>query len=102
MMVTPKHFAYGEVQGSNTPQGSNLWTTASRLIDTLRTTTNAVNTPPGTGLTYKESDGVRHNGSFRKLSSGGAHFAFVDGHVDWVDEFIDTRIYSAHAICGRW
>jgi prepilin-type N-terminal cleavage/methylation domain-containing protein/prepilin-type processing-associated H-X9-DG protein len=92
-----KTFAFGEVQAADTTEGSNIWTTAGRLCDTLRTTTNAINTPPGTGLRFQEVSGEYRNAAFGSYHSGGALFVFVDGHVEFVDEFIDSRIYNARA-----
>jgi prepilin-type N-terminal cleavage/methylation domain-containing protein/prepilin-type processing-associated H-X9-DG protein len=91
-----KTFAFGEVQGADTAESSNLWTSGARLCDTLRTTTNAVNTPPGTGLVYT-GDGIPRNAAFGSYHASGALFAFVDGHVEFVDEFIDFNIYNARA-----
>jgi hypothetical protein len=94
-----KTFAFGEVQGADTPEGSNVWTTASRVSDTLRTTTNAVNTPPGTGIVFVEPypGSTLHNAAFGSYHPDGAHFVYVDAHVDWVNEFTNTTLYSAYA-----
>lgn len=91
---TSKSFAYGEVRGADTGESRNVWSLAVRVLDTLRTTTNAVNTLPGKGVVFSTAN---NNAAFGSAHPDGAHFVYVDGHVDWIEDFINTRIYDAKA-----
>jgi prepilin-type N-terminal cleavage/methylation domain-containing protein/prepilin-type processing-associated H-X9-DG protein len=95
---TSKTFAVGEVVGSDTCHGVNMWTKASRFQTCLRTTVNSLNTPPGTG-TYQDDTGggpsALHNGAFGSQHPTGSNFVFADGHVTFLSENIDTPTYQA-------
>jgi prepilin-type N-terminal cleavage/methylation domain-containing protein/prepilin-type processing-associated H-X9-DG protein len=87
---TSKTFAAGEVQAADTPEGENVWTTAGRLVSTLRNTFNSLNKAPGTGFLYSVN-----NGAFGSDHPGGGNFVFADGHVTFVNENIDLPTYQA-------
>ncbi len=78
----------GEVRLSDTWESSNAWTYAISHADTLRTTRNPLNTPPGSGVAVE-----RQNGAFGSWHSGGALFGFADGHVQWLSQEIDHSLY---------
>lgn len=80
----------GEVIDSHTANGSNRWLIASRHGDSLRTTDNPLNTPPGSGVVY---NGL--NGAFQSRHPGGGNFAFGDGSVRFISETIDLATYRA-------
>jgi prepilin-type N-terminal cleavage/methylation domain-containing protein/prepilin-type processing-associated H-X9-DG protein len=85
-----KTIGVGEVVLADIWESSNTWTYALALADSLRTTTNPLNTRPGGGVTY-----YRQNGAFGSNHPGGAQFAFLDGHVAWVSDDIDAKEYRA-------
>jgi prepilin-type N-terminal cleavage/methylation domain-containing protein/prepilin-type processing-associated H-X9-DG protein len=84
----------GEVIDAHTNLSRNIWTQASRHESCLRSTENAVNTKPGTGITTKPYD-VALFGGFGSRHPAGAHFAFGDGHVAFIAENIDLATYRA-------
>jgi prepilin-type processing-associated H-X9-DG protein len=92
---TSKTFAIGEVQKSDTPEGACVWTVSSRLTLTFRSTWKPLNTPPGSGSAYKESDGTIDNSAFGSEHKGGGNFVYVDGHVNFVSENVDFLSYQA-------
>ncbi len=83
-------FFIGEVIRSHTAQGVNRWWIAVRHTDSLRTTDNPLNTPPGTGVHYNGN-----NGAFGSFHPGGGNFAFGDGTVRFISNTIDLTIYRA-------
>ncbi|MFM7185869.1 MAG: DUF1559 domain-containing protein, partial [Planctomycetota bacterium] len=86
---TTKTLLIGEVQDPTSPQ--NRFWLAIRHQDSLRSTDNPINTPPGQGVTYPASAGA--NGAFGSPHPGGAMFAMVDGAVRFIDESIDLTAY---------
>ncbi len=86
----------GEVLDSHTAESMNIWTQAGRHLSSLRTAENAINTPPGTGITTAPY-GVQLNGAFGSKHVGGAHFLFGDGHVSMLNENLSLTIYRALA-----
>ncbi len=93
----------GEVIEADTPNSLCRWSVGSRHRDTLRTTDNPLNTPPGEGQVVEMySDNVdgqnvprRVNGAFASKHSGGASFAYADGRVTFLVENIDLPTYRA-------
>ncbi|MBN2577577.1 MAG: DUF1559 domain-containing protein [Pirellulales bacterium] len=59
---------------------------------TLRATSNPINTRPG-DLNYPNYNG--QNGAFGSRHRGGCHFVFGDARVDFLDENIDFQVYQA-------
>lgn len=99
---TSKTFAVGEVIGSDTIASVNMWTKASRLQTCLRTTVNPINVindDNWANLTVSDpsapSGNAHQNATFGSDHSGGAQFVFVDGHVSFLTENIETTTYRA-------
>lgn len=78
----------GEVLGAHLWESSNIWTYGRVNADSLRTTTNPLNTMPGDGIVRE-----RRNGAFGSQHGGGANFAFGDGHVAFISDSIDLELY---------
>jgi len=87
---TSNTFFAGEVIGSHTSQSSNRWLLAIRHLDSLRTTDNPLNTPPGQGVVYSSA-----NGAFASFHPGGGNFGFGDGSVRFISDTIELSIYRA-------
>jgi len=83
-------FFVGEVVKSHTPEGVNRWWIAGRHTDSLRTTDNPLNTPPGQGVVYGSN-----NGAFGSFHPGGGNFGFGDGTVRFISDTIDLAVYRA-------
>jgi prepilin-type N-terminal cleavage/methylation domain-containing protein/prepilin-type processing-associated H-X9-DG protein len=83
-------FLLGEVALADTWESSNTWSYAIVHADSLRTTANPLNTPPGAGRTVD-----RQNGAFGSEHPGGAQFAFADGHVDFLSDDVEPATYRA-------
>ena len=81
-------FFVGEVLGSDLWESSNVWTYAIANADSLRTTTNPLNTQPGAGITIE-----LRNGAFGSTHPGGGNFVYGDAHVEFVDESIEMSVY---------
>jgi prepilin-type N-terminal cleavage/methylation domain-containing protein/prepilin-type processing-associated H-X9-DG protein len=96
-------FFVGEVVEGHTPLGSNKWSVAARHDNSLRTTDNPPNTPPGLGIVdnrYKvmwngKEVELKQNGAFGSRHPGGVNFAFGDGHTEFITENIDLTTYRA-------
>ena len=84
----------GEVVEADTVESSNRWAVASRHLDSLRSTENPLNTPPGTGIVL-DAYGYRCNGAFGSCHPAGGLFGFGDGHVTFISENIDLATYQA-------
>lgn len=84
----------GETIRGHLQESSNRWMIGSRHLDSLRTTDNPLNTPPGTGVVVTLY-GYSTNGAFGSFHPGGGNFAFGDGHVEFISENIDLRSYRA-------
>lgn len=86
----------GEVFAGDTMESANRWTISGRHVDTLRSTRNAINTPPGTGITTNLY-GYSCNGAFGSSHTGGAYFAFGDTRTVFIEDEVDTKVYNAIA-----
>jgi prepilin-type N-terminal cleavage/methylation domain-containing protein/prepilin-type processing-associated H-X9-DG protein len=89
-----KTIIVGEVIEAHTQLSSNIWTRALRLVDCQRTTFNSINTLPGGGVPANVS-GLALSSAFGSKHSGGANFAFGDGHVQFFTNTIDQAVYEA-------
>jgi prepilin-type processing-associated H-X9-DG protein/prepilin-type N-terminal cleavage/methylation domain-containing protein len=101
---TSKTFLVGEVAKPHTGDSSNKWTYGQRYLDTMRCTDNPVNTEPGTGVTLTAYDdpanSQKENGAFGSNHTGGANFAFADGHVTFVPDDVSLPVYRAMSTKG--
>ncbi len=86
----------GEVIAAHTSESSNRWLIGSRHTDCLRSTENAINTPPGKGIAL-DLYGYKANGAFGSKHAGGANFAFGDGSVSFLRDNVDLKIYRGLA-----
>ena len=84
----------GEVIDAHLPESSNIWTRAVREMDTMRSTSNPINTLPG-GPVYLDRYEIKVNGAFASRHSGGANFMFGDGRVRFLSENIGLDVYQA-------
>jgi prepilin-type N-terminal cleavage/methylation domain-containing protein/prepilin-type processing-associated H-X9-DG protein len=71
----------------------NHWSTAGRWSYSWRTTSVPINTRYNELTTIINSSPL--NGAFGSQHTGGAHFAFGDGNVRFIEDTIDLRIYKA-------
>jgi type II secretory pathway pseudopilin PulG len=83
-------FIVGEVVGFDVSGHVNRWMIAGRHVDSLRTTDNPLNTPPGTGVVYGSS-----NGAFGSYHPGGGQFALADGSARFIADSVDLAVYRA-------
>ena len=83
-------FFVGEVVRPDTFESSNTWSYAIANADSLRTTTNPLNTPPGSGTTIE-----LRNGAFGSSHPGGGNFVFGDGHVSFLNASIEIDAYRS-------
>lgn len=91
-----KTFLAGEVIAANTPDGTNIWSYASRQESCFRATENPLNMPPGSG-TILSMYGHNSNAAFGSDHAGGGNFLFGDGRVDFVDDGVDLTLYRAYS-----
>ena len=91
-------FAAGEVANSSRLDGYSLWAYGSRCESSLRTTTNLLNTPVGTGQLRVESWSAKGaNNCFGSDHPQGGNFLFGDGHVTFISNDIDYGAYQDFA-----
>lgn len=93
---TSNTFFMGEVIEAHTENSSNRWMVGSRHTDSLRTAENPLNTPPTKGVVVDLYNN-KVNGAFASRHTGGAYFAFADGHVQFLSENISLPLYKALA-----
>lgn len=84
----------GEVVDAHTNLSFNLWSQGARLESCMRSTENPLNTKPGTGITTSPY-GIPISAVFGSRHTGGANFAFLDGHVTFVSDTIALATYRA-------
>jgi prepilin-type processing-associated H-X9-DG protein len=84
----------GETIDAHTDLSFNLWSQAGRHESSLRSTENPLNTKPGTGITTSPY-GVKLYGGFGSKHTGGGNFVFGDGHVQFISNSIDIKLYQA-------
>jgi len=89
-----KTLLVGEVMDAHTGDSYNCWSVAVGGRTSLRSTTNPLNTPTGTGSVFI-TDGYKYNTAFASQHPGGANFAFGDGHTVFLSENISIGPYRA-------
>lgn len=87
---TSNTFVAGEVYDGHLANNTNRWAIAVRHADTLRSTENPLNTKPGQGITFTNT-----NGAFGSRHPKGANFVFADAHVQFISDNIPLPIYRA-------
>jgi len=103
---TSHTFFGGEVLDSHTIDSSNIWSRATRLLDSMRAADNPINTPAGPE--YKDFYKYHRNAvapdrpyfamaAFASKHPRGANFVFADGRVEFITEDIDLDTYFAYA-----
>lgn len=80
----------GETTHADSWESSNVWTYARVNADSLRSTANPLNTPPGEGVVRN-----RRNGAFGSHHPSGANFAWGDCRVRFMSDHVDQRVYQA-------
>jgi prepilin-type N-terminal cleavage/methylation domain-containing protein len=85
----------GEVIDAHTAESSNRWVVGSRHLDSLRSTENPLNTPPGTGAFTLTAYGYTCNGAFGSRHPGGASFLIGDGQVRFISDSVNMTVYRA-------
>lgn len=83
-------FFVGEVSRPDLHESSNVWTYAIANADSLRTTTNPLNTRPGDGVVVE-----LRNGAFGSSHPGGGNFLYGDGHTQFLSETVGLAEYRA-------
>ena len=96
-------FFIGETIEGHRAGQSNIWSNGNRFTSSLRTTACPLNFPldpngqdglDGGAGTVSGASGGRCNGGFASNHSGGANFAYGDGHVSFVNDNIGTLVYQ--------
>jgi prepilin-type processing-associated H-X9-DG protein len=92
----------GEVLQAHTTGNRCIWTIGARLLDSMRTTENPLNTPPNTQAAPCFPAGAGNppeceNGAFGSEHPGGGNFVFGDGRVEFVLDSIADELYQAGA-----
>jgi type II secretory pathway pseudopilin PulG len=82
----------GETIEAHTDESANCWSIGCRHLDSLRSTDNPLNTPPGTGVVV-DLYGYRANGAFASQHPSGGQFAFGDGRVVFINDNIALPVY---------
>ncbi len=83
-------FVVGEVVHPDIWESSNIWNYTLANADCLRSTSNPLNTRPGDGIVLN-----LQNGAFGSFHPGGSSFVFADGHVQFIQDQINMRVYQA-------
>lgn len=90
----------GEVVDAHTLESSNIWTRGVREMDTMRSTSNPMNTKTG-GPVFIDRYEIQVNGAFASRHPGASNFVFGDGRVRLLSEAIDMEVYQALSTrCG--
>ena len=88
----------GETMVADQSSSSNFWAFAGRFQESMRSSFNPINMPPGQGgpsATSTDENGNTFNGAFGSRHPGGANFCFGDGHVVFIPDTIDMATYQA-------
>ena len=98
MAVGEVRDASGTVDNPTFASNTCHWLEATRFQQSLRSTTNPLNSPYGTGaVVFNDFGGRKVNGAFGSPHAGGGQFVYLDGHVDFVSDFIDNAVYQGQS-----
>jgi prepilin-type N-terminal cleavage/methylation domain-containing protein/prepilin-type processing-associated H-X9-DG protein len=92
---TSKTFTVGEVLGADGNDTENVWSTAGRVTNSMRTTYYALNLPPELSPFVSPNYGTRLTGGFGSYHPSGGNFLYVDGHVSFISDDVDLYSYRA-------
>ena len=93
---TSKTFAVGEVIGADENDSDNVWSTAARLVSSMRSTQYALNTPHKLPFAFMSPNyGTVSSHGFGSHHPGGGNFLYVDGHVTFISDNIAINPYRA-------
>ncbi len=90
--------ADGHLYNGNYTKYMNVWSRASRYVSCLRSTENPLNSLLLVTTGQLEPNPLNDQasaGAFGSYHPSGAHFAFVDGHVEFLIESIEFDNYQA-------
>lgn len=100
---TSKTLSVGEVVDAHTTDSSNIWSYVLRFADCFRVTDVPINTPTGVLGEAIGTNSATVNGAFASRHPGGANFSFVDGHIEFVVDNIDSDLYrNMSTIANDW
>lgn len=91
---TSKTISVGETRDGHLQECSNIWARANRWLDSFRTTSVPLNTDCTDPAWAWTVDDLTHAGAFACYHPGGAHFGFLDGHVEFVLDTMDFDEYQ--------
>ena len=91
-----KTFTVGEVIGADEDATRNVWSTAVRVSDSMRTTQSGLNQPKNLWFT-SPTYGSKFSGGFGSYHPGGGNFLYVDGHVSFISDGVAQDAYDATA-----
>ena len=91
----------GEVRGGSMKGFENRWMMGVALADCLRSTEEAMNTPDEVYLRRRLSPEDGYRGTFGSFHTGGANFAFGDGHCEFINDDVDLETYQALSVRNR-
>ena len=94
---TSKTFEVGEVVSSDENDMENIWSTAVRVTDSMRTTQSSLNAPPALWFHSTAYPGTILSGGFGSYHPGGGNFLYVDGHVSFISDSVTQAAYDAAA-----
>jgi len=92
---TSKTFEAGEVIGADENDTENVWTTAGRVVDSMRTTQMPLNTPAALYFPSPNYPPQKLCGCFSSYHPGGGNFVYVDGHVSFISDDVSKGAYQA-------
>lgn len=92
---TSKTFLVGEVLGADGNDSENVWSTAGRVTNSMRTTYYALNLPHELSPFVSPNYGTRFTGGFGSYHPGGGNFLYADGHVSFVTDDVSIEAYRA-------
>ena len=91
---TSNTITMGEVTETHFENNSNIWSMGFRMLDGFRVTESNPNTPRDSATSgFADENNLPIVGGFSSRHPGGANFAYVDGHVEFILDNIDNDMY---------